>query len=118
MALTESVTSRLKESPYSIDSFTSSRLVGRVTTTEELPYLLTTIPADDGWEVTVDGVKTSPVKVFGTLLAVPLTPGEHTVTLRYLPRGFLPGLAVSFLTLLGILLYVILRRSRRGRTIR
>ena len=39
--------------------------------------------------------------VGGSLLAFPLSKGEHRIVLKYAPNGFWPGLAFSLLCLAG-----------------
>lgn len=73
---------------------------GRVslTVTAEAPRpLLTTIPAEKGWAVLVDGERAEQSVWLDTFLAVPLSAGEHTVELRYTPPGLYPGVALGVL---------------------
>jgi Bacterial membrane protein YfhO len=55
-----------------------------------------------GWEARVDGKPAPLLKADYILRAVPLTPGEHSVELRFRPRTFIWGLAISALGLAGI----------------
>ena len=48
--------------------------------------VLTTIPYDKGWRITVDGEEVETYKTLDALIAFNLTEGEHTVTMRYMPR--------------------------------
>ncbi len=59
--------------------------------------VLTTIPAEDGWAVLVDGERAEQGTWLDTFLAVPLSAGEHTVELRYTPPGLYPGIALGIL---------------------
>ncbi|MBO7293647.1 MAG: YfhO family protein, partial [Clostridia bacterium] len=79
--------SRLSDGAMALDEFSSVRISGRVAVGEDT-LLFTSIPADKGWRVTVDGERVEPVTVFGYLLGVPLSPGEHTVELSYTAPGF------------------------------
>ena len=45
----------------------------------------------------VDGKKTEITPVGGSLVAFPLSKGEHTISLTYYPKGFWAGFAVSML---------------------
>lgn len=53
-----------------------------------------------GWTARIDGKAAPTVAVDGALLGVFVPAGDHVVTLRYMPRSFLIGLAVSGLALL------------------
>jgi hypothetical protein len=72
----------------------------------------------DGWTAKVDGEDTSIVAVDGALIGVFVPPGDHTVTLEYLPRTFLAGGAVTAAALLAAGAAFALppvRRRRAGR---
>lgn len=62
--------------------------------------LLLTIPYEENWHIKIDGQKASAVKVFDTLTAIPLEPGEHLIEMCYVPRGFLLGLCISIISLI------------------
>jgi hypothetical protein len=49
----------------------------------------------DGWTAKVDGKPAPIVPVDGALIGVFVPPGDHTVTLKYLPRTFLAGAGVT-----------------------
>lgn len=77
---------------------------GRIDATVDAPSggtLLTTIPYDTGWTVTVDGAPVETFGVDGALLAFDISEGAHTLSLRYTPRGLALG---SVLTGAGALL--------------
>jgi uncharacterized membrane protein YfhO len=48
-----------------------------------------------GWTATVDGRAAPIVAVDGALMAVFVPAGDHVVRLRYLPRSFVAGAAVT-----------------------
>lgn len=74
--------------------------------------LFTTIPAEEGWTVLVDG---KPVEytttLDGVLLAVPVEVGEHTIVLDFVPAGFKVGLVLSGC---GVLMLVIMILGSKG----
>ncbi|MDR1604833.1 MAG: YfhO family protein [Gracilibacteraceae bacterium] len=87
------------------------------TTAREDQVLFTTIPYEPGWLAYVDDVRTETVKVVDSLLAVPLTPGEHEVRLEFRPWQLPVGLALSAG---GVALFIGLslagvRRARRAK---
>ena len=63
--------------------------------------LLLTVPYDRGWHVTLDGEKVTPMEVQDCLMAIPLPAGEHTVDMRYIPPGLIPGAAASVLAVIA-----------------
>ena len=78
-------------------------------------FLFTSIPADEGWRVLVDGQEVETVKVFDYLLGIPLTAGEHTVELCYTAPGFRTGLGISLASALCVGGYILLVRMKRKR---
>ena len=52
------------------------------------------------WMVKVVGT----AKVWDSLLAFQITPGEHTIEMTYMPEGFMAGLVIS---ILSICIYVL-----------
>ncbi|BCA86753.1 copper ABC transporter permease [Enterococcus saigonensis] len=61
---------------------------------KEDQLLITTIPFDKGWQVKIDGKKV-PITAFqDAFLAVKVKAGKHNITLRYLPPGFILGVAL------------------------
>jgi uncharacterized membrane protein YfhO len=66
-------------------------------------YLFFTISDDAGWSATVDGEKTEINRALSNFMAVELTPGEHTVELHYVSKGFGAGLVITCLALLAVL---------------
>ena len=101
-----------------VSSDTASHLIVQVTVPAERRQLLFTLPYDAGWHVTVDGVETAVASRYGMLLAVELPVGEHTVEMRFVPRGFVQGALVSAFSLLLMLLWALLPRIRnRGKKV-
>ncbi len=76
--------------------------------------LLTTIPAEDGWTVAVDGERTRHGVWLDAFLTVPLTDGAHTVELRFTPPGLVPGLALGGLTAAALVAAAIRKRRERS----
>ena len=54
------------------------------------------------WQATVDGLDAPLLRADGCFVAVPVTAGQHLVELRFEPSGWLTGLTISVLTLLGL----------------
>lgn len=80
---------------YEVERCTEDTFTGRITVSEDFPTVLTTIPYDKGWRVTVDGEEITPYETLDALLAFDLPAGEHTLTLRYRPREYNLALILS-----------------------
>ena len=105
---------RLAAGGMTLDEFSNDYISGRVTSDGE-SFLFTSIPADEGWRVLVDGQEVETVKVFDYLLGIPLTAGEHTVELCYTAPGFRTGLGISLASALCVGGYILLVRMKRKR---
>ncbi|MGM0123000.1 hypothetical protein IGI37_000366 [Enterococcus sp. AZ194] len=75
---------------------------GKVTVSEE-QTLLTTIPYDKGWTAKIDGKKVDITGFQNAFVSFKVPKGAHTITLSYLPVGFIPG---AFLFVVCILLFI------------
>lgn len=95
----------LRDGCMDVHSERDDHLWGTVVVPEGDGLLFTTIPYDAGWKVTVDGRSVETVAVLQeTLLAVPITPGEHTVELTYRPDCVFYG---AILSSAGLLLFAL-----------
>ena len=80
---------------------------GTVNITDDSTWMMTSIPYEKGWTVKVDGKVVETAKVWDSLLAYKITPGEHTIEMTYLPNGFVAGFLISILStsLYGFAIY-------------
>lgn len=53
----------------------------------------TSIPYEKGWKAYVDGKEVEVTPVANAMVAFPITEGQHTVTLKFIPDGFVIGVA-------------------------
>lgn len=86
-------------------------LESSVEVTEDMPYLFTSIPYEDGMTLYVDEKKADIDKVLGGLVGIKLSPGMHTVKLKYVPKGFTSGLTLSALGFTLTVLYLQKRKK-------
>lgn len=103
----------LNENGLQVTSFSDTRIEGTLHSST-IGTVFTSIPYDAGWTVKVDGKTVETYAVGDAMLGFDVTAGEHTVTLTFLPRGFIVGIV---LTVLGILLTVALCRVNKLRTL-
>ncbi|MGC6769106.1 YfhO family protein [Enterococcus sp. LJL51] len=89
-----------------IEMKTGGRTAEGTFSAKENQTIFTTIPYDKGWKAYVDG-KEVPVKVFkNAFISVPVTAGEHTIKLVYLPEGFKIGALLFVLCTGGFVFFV------------
>ncbi|MDR1409832.1 MAG: YfhO family protein [Oscillospiraceae bacterium] len=113
-AVFETGYAKLERAKLNITTFTDTRIEGKVNMEQE-GILFTSIPYDEGWHITVDGEPVQISPLCNALLTVPLSSGEHTVAMRYLPKGLLPGLLVTLLTAASVALWFVLEHLLRQR---
>ncbi len=82
--------------------------------------LYTSIPADSGWIITLDGKKlkdSDRLSLGDALLAVRVPKGEHTIELHYEVPGGIGSLVITLFTLCVLLVLYLLRllRKRKGK---
>ncbi len=88
---------------WNIEKAKDTYIKGTITAGEN-QMLMTSISYEPGWTVKVDGKKTEYVGICWALIGVFLTPGEHTITMRFFPQGLALGI---FLMICGIVVTVI-----------
>ncbi|MCI2173494.1 MAG: YfhO family protein [Atopobiaceae bacterium] len=105
-ALTRSI-ERVSSHQADFTSFEDGHIEATYTADSTTPYLLLTIPNDEGWTVTVNGEQVSTLDVCGgALMAIPVSEGENQVSMSYVSPGFREGCVVtgiSGLVLVGLL---------------
>ena len=100
----------LQDESLELTSWKDTKLSGTITT-EKGGVMMTSIPYDPGWKVFVDGVETEITEVKDTFLGVELTPGMHTIELRFMPQGLVLGGLITALSLALLLaIWLITRR--------
>ena len=78
--------------------------------------LFFSIPYDEGWKVVVDGKATKAEKIGNAFLAVPLSEGEHEITMTFTPGGWSVGWKITLISFaIFILLCVLTPRIRKKR---
>ncbi len=88
----------LNSQPFITDQYTDTYLSGRVTAKED-GLLYTSIAYEKGWTVKVDGVEVEPQLFADTMIAVPLTEGNHSLEFSYEPDGLTKGILISLVSL-------------------
>ena len=101
--------------PEEIDEdYTEDTLPGKVVSKKDNQLMLTTIPYDAGWIVTVDGERVETEEMIDSLLAFHVDAGEHEVVLKYRPKTFTLGLTASlFFLAIFVLLLVFVPKMKR-----
>lgn len=83
---------------------------------EDGQLLMLTVPNERGWNLKVDGKSADISTAFGCLMAIHLEPGAHCVELDFIPYGLYAGFAVSFVSLLILIIWEIHSKKRKNKT--
>ncbi|MFC6294444.1 YfhO family protein [Lactiplantibacillus daoliensis] len=111
IALTESLKKESFKATYHVTG-TQTVVTGNVNNRSNQHWLYVTIPADRGWQVSVNGQTVETKTVLGGMLAVPITAGQNQVKLVYHVPGFRAGIAASMISLLTFGTLVYFRRKQ------
>lgn len=90
---------RLNESPMEVTAYTSTSVDATITASQS-GRVVTTIPYDTGWTVTVDGNTVDLSAFKDTFVSFEISQGTHTIRLAYTPDGFYLGLAVTLICII------------------
>ena len=105
----------LGENQLQITKWSETRFEGTLTATDARKTVFTSIPYDANWRVTVDGEAIETCKLLDALVGFDVTPGEHTVVIRYVPRQLYLGLCITCAAALLLLIIILLDRAGKIR---
>ena len=97
-----------------LEKSSSSSLSWAGNISEQSQVLLLTVPNERGWELKIDGNRACIMDAFGTLMAIEMEPGEHSVELKYIPAGFRTGLILSAFSAISVLVSLRVYRKKQG----
>ncbi len=101
---------KLKTSQWEITEYSNRYIEGKITAAEG-QMMFTSIPSEPGWTVEVDGEEVEYVELIKAFIGIPLTPGTHTVTLKYTPPGFTVGVVLLILGIGAIVMFYLYDRK-------
>lgn len=93
----------LDESPMEVTSYTSTSVDATITASAD-GRVVTTIPYDTGWTVTVDGKTVDMTAFKDTFVSFEISEGTHTIRLDYTPDGFYLGLASTLICIILLIM--------------
>lgn len=99
----EKAMTTMKEKALAVESFSDTRMKGRVEAAAP-GLMVMTIPYDTGWHVKVDGKEVKTQALDDCLLSFEVEKGSHKIELRFVPDKYVPGLVVTLVSVLILLL--------------
>ena len=100
----KNITESLKQQELTIKEYKKDYIKATINVEENNKILYTSIPCDKGFKILVDNKETKNKKIFDTLIGLELEKGNHTIELKYTPRGLKEG---SILSILGITIFIL-----------
>ncbi len=96
-----------------VTDYDSTSLNGNIIAKKD-GIMLTSIPYDEGFTAFIDGEKTELLPIGNDgLIAIPITSGEHKISFKYKVKGFNIGLALTIISIIGIIFYIIQDKKYR-----
>lgn len=86
----------LSKNAMTLEAFSENEITGTVTTDFD-GYLLMSVPYDLGWSIYIDGSPVKQESLIDALTMVPITAGNHTITMKYSPEGFKIGVVITII---------------------
>ncbi len=110
----EQVYEKLTSTPLALTSFSDTKIVGKLDAKQD-GILVTSIPAADGWEITVDQASVPVLAIGDGLVGCRVPAGSHTIQLHFEVPGLKVGVIGTLISLLLTLLFFFLeKRSWRA----
>ncbi len=111
----ENAISRLAQTQVDIrGDWSSDYLPGTVTTTKNDQLILTTIPYDKGWKITVDGEEVETQETLDALVGFEIKDaGYHQIVMNYRPTSFVLGLTISISSVIIFALMIVFDQKIR-----
>lgn len=113
MELFEETFKKLQENQLVLNGeYEEDDLSGKLKTSKNDQFILTTIAYDEGWNVYVDGKRVEVEEACGALLAFTVdTAGEHDIRLVYRSSAFKIGIIISATALAAFVLIIIFEKK-------
>ncbi len=102
---------RLAAHPLELETFKSGSFDGTITAPED-GYLFLPTTVNPGWTFKIDGRVTDSEAIHDCFIILPISEGEHTVSARFVPAGFVAGALMSVAGLVAIAAYAVLKRNK------
>lgn len=100
-----------REEGLTVEYFGESKILAKANLTEG-GRMVTTIPYDKGWKVTVNGKQAETQVTANNLLSFEVESGEAEIVFTYHAPGLFAGGIISALALVGVLVYAIIRKKK------
>ena len=89
----------IKQNELNITEYTDRSLKGTIEISGKDKVMLTTIPFEEGWNITVDGKPSKAVCAMDSMIALELDEGQHEIEMIFMPDYFIYSVVISIVGL-------------------
>ncbi len=89
---------RLNNQTMTVNSYDETHINGTIDV-KSSGQLILSVPYEPGWTLTVDGIETNMDMFEDTFISVYLEEGTHEIELHYFPKGLIPGIVISIISI-------------------
>ncbi len=90
----------IKQNELYVTEYTDRSLKGEIVISGNDKVMLTTIPYEEGWKITVDGKITEPICAIDSMIALKLDEGPHKIEMVFMPDYFIHSVIISIIGLI------------------
>ena len=98
---------------FQVTAWSENHMEGKVTT-KAGQMVFFSIPYDEGWKIEVDGEPEDAQRIGDALLALELDEGDHTVSMTFIPPGYIAGRNISIFCI-AVYVLVCIMYWKRGK---
>lgn len=89
----------IKQNELDVTEYTDRSLKGTIEISGNDKVMLTTIPYEEGWNITVDGKTAEPICAMDSMIALRLDEGFHKIEMTFMPNYFIIAVIISLIGL-------------------
>lgn len=89
----------IKKNELDVTEYTDRSLKGTIEISGNDKVMLTTIPYEEGWNITVDGKTEEPICAMDSMIALRLDEGTHEIEMTFMPNYFIVSVIISLIGL-------------------
>ena len=104
----------LADEGLKVTKYTSNYIEGTIDV-QRSGVFLTSIPYEKGWTLYVDGEKVKTQEAMGVFISAEMTKGTHSITMKYTPPGFVPGVVLA-VAALAVFIYLCITDMRKAKS--
>lgn len=104
---------RLREQTLIVNDYSETALTGSINVNTP-GRLVMSAAYEPGWTLKVDGVETAMELFSDAFISVYLDEGWHTIELNYFPKGLVPGIVMSVLSIAAFVMICMLQRRKKA----